>query len=109
MAQPLRAANEEVVSDRKRSEALNRHFAAVSKSLEETPMSMALDGIRRQKERRKLALGEVETNTFEAVFTHGELAHAIRKSKLRKAPGPDRISNILLRNLVASEKETCLN
>ena len=51
VAQPLRAANEEVVSDRKRSDALNRHFAAVSKSLEETPMSMALNGIRRQKER----------------------------------------------------------
>ena len=49
-------------------------------------MSMTLDGIRRDKEQRELVLGEVETNTFEAVFTHGELVHAVLKSRLGKAP-----------------------
>ena len=95
VAAPLLTTSGPVVSDAKRASVLNKHFAAVSKAAKKTNTSIALDKVRKAA----TVNGFTETHTFSQPFTCEEVAFAVRKSRLRKAPGPDRISNEMLRNL----------
>uniref|UniRef100_A0A2C9LSL5 Endonuclease/exonuclease/phosphatase domain-containing protein n=1 Tax=Biomphalaria glabrata TaxID=6526 RepID=A0A2C9LSL5_BIOGL len=95
-AAPLQTAQGLVVTDSKRSDALNHAFATISRTGERSEVSKALDSIRKAKAKRSYVYGEDETSTF---ITYGELDITLRKCKLRKAPGPDGISNEMLKHL----------
>ena len=72
------------------ADLLNNSFASISRSEKKTAVSRALNSERKEKEREPDKPEDLET--YNAPFCRAELDRAIAKYKLRKAPGPDKVT-----------------
>ena len=102
---PFYTDNEELVSDNKKSEHLNKHFASVSKSERKTNLDRGLKKNLKEEERNsKYPIPKI----FQDDFTLQELEKSMRLLKKKKSPGPDLIHNEMLINLGPKGKKALL-
>ena len=97
--------NEELISDKKKSEHLNKHFAAVSKSERKCTLDRGLKKNLKDEERNNQ---NPTPSIFQENFTMTELEKAMRLLKKNKSPGPDQIHNEMLSNLGTTGKKALL-
>ena len=76
-----------LVTDQKKAEHMNRFFASVSRASELTDLEK--EKLKELKTQEKAPTANI--SLFEAPFSKNELRNALRKLKLKKAPGPDKI------------------
>ena len=100
---PLTTLTEIIVSDFKKAELFNKHFASVNKGSKKDDLDRGLIGVLKAKEKDLMS-----PTTFEDFLTKGELEGAIKKLKKHKSPGPDKIHNEMLQNLGENGKATLL-
>ena len=105
-AKPFTDENSEVLTtDKKKAEHLNKFFASVTKSSKKTDLDRNLKKNLRAEER---ANKEHTPETFDKDITAGELEKALLLLKARKAPGPDKVHNEMLKKLSPKGKEALL-
>ena len=93
-----------LTSDKKKAEHLNKFFASVSKSDRKSTLDRELKKNLRAEERSAGHTPEA----FTKEITTGELEKALHLLKARKAPGPDKVHNEMLKRLSKNGKEALL-
>lgn len=101
---PMNDQGISITTDKKKAEHMNRAFASVSRAGNLTDQDK--DNLRNLKQKEKAPTAN--NSLFEENFTKSELRQAIRKIKLRKAPGPDKIHGEMLKRLGGTGKEALL-
>ena len=101
---PLNVEHENITSDQKKAEHFNRYFASVNRAGKLTTE----DKERLRALKRKEKAPTVNNSLFDDEFSKLEFDRALKKLKLRKAPGPDKIHNEMLHGLGQIGKETIL-
>ena len=101
---PMNDQGASIITDQKKAEHMNRAFASVSRSEKLTDQDK--DKLKDLKLREKAPTAN--NALFEEVLTKRELRQALRKIKLKKAPGPDKIHGEMLKRLGAAGKEALL-
>ncbi|GFR87739.1 H25N7.04 protein [Elysia marginata] len=101
---PLSTGDENIVEDQKKAEVFNKYFSSVNKAERATKKDKIL--LRKLKQKEK-APG-VNLSLFKDCFKLSELSRAIKKLKLRKSPGPDRLYNEMLLHLGLEGKKVLL-
>ncbi|GFR84197.1 reverse transcriptase [Elysia marginata] len=101
---PLSTGDESIVEDQKEAEVFNKYFSSVNKAERATKKDKIL--LRKLKQKKK-APG-VNLSLFEDCFKLSELNRAMKKLKLRKSPGPDRLHNEMLLHLGLEGKKVLL-
>ena len=101
----MRISGRVLSSDSAKASIFNKFFAATNKSSKRKVLDKALGKVLRSKEKSSLA----NIPLFEENFTIHELQSAMGKLQLRKAPGPDKISNEMILHLGPVGKSTLLN
>ena len=91
---PLTTETEVLVTDFKKAEHFNKHFASVNKSSKKDVLDRGLLDVLKGKEKDLMS-----PSIFQDFLTKGELEGAIKKLKKRKSPGPDKVHNEMLQNL----------
>ena len=102
---PLTTEKGIIAEEQRKAEQFNRHFAAVNRASKLTDQDKELLRNLKAKERAPQA----NLNIFEECFTLSELEKAMKKLKLRKSPGPDKIHNEMLTNLGTVGMQVILN
>ena len=87
----------------KKANAHNNYFSSIKKT-KRPNLDKGLKKLTRNMEKRA---GPFE-DLFTQAFTLSELKNSLKKCKLKKAPGPDRISNEMLVHLSQSGKNILL-
>jgi hypothetical protein len=93
------------VEDQKKAEAFNKYFASINRSDKRTEK----DKDRVQDLRLREHACTTSIALFEDEFTQSELIRAMKKLKLRKSPGPDKIHNEMLIHLGSVGKAVILH
>ena len=101
---PFTAGSEVLTSDTKKAEHLNKHFAKVTKATKKTELDRTLKKAL-QEEEFKL---DKTPGIFSEELTNGELDKALKMLKMRKAPGPVKVHNEMLKNLGETAKTALL-
>ena len=102
--EPLQRGDKLIADNRKKANAFNKHFATVNKKMKRNHLDRALKKILKKKEKAARA----NIKIFEADFTPEELQTEMKKLKMRKSPGPDEISNEMIRNLGTRSQQVLL-
>ncbi|GFR81082.1 RNA-directed DNA polymerase from mobile element jockey [Elysia marginata] len=89
---PLSTGDDTIVEDKRKAEVFNKYFSSVIKAERTTKKDKIL--LRELKQKEK-APG-VNLSFFQNCFKLSELNRAMKKLKLRKSPGPDRLHNEML-------------
>jgi len=92
---PMIANNETIIEDQKKAEVMNKHFASISKA--STLSDQDKKKLKELKAKEKMPSASLQV--FGDNFTLSELNRAMKKLKMRKAPGQDKIHNEMLANL----------
>ena len=100
---PLTTETELIISDFKKAEHFNRHFASVNKSSKKDDLDRGLLSVLKEKEKDLMS-----PTIFQDFLTSGELEGAMTKLKKRKSPGPDKVHNEMLQNLGEKGKAVLL-
>ena len=91
---PLDTGTEVLITDSRKAEHFNKHFASVNKSNKKDNLDKGLKSALKDKERDLMS-----PSIFQDQVTEMELDKAIKKLKKKKAPGPDKVHNEMLINL----------
>ena len=105
-AAPLISPDGEVAFAKEMADLLNQHFASFSRSEKKTAMSKARNKARKEQEREPDKLDDL--GTYNAPFCRTELDRAIGKSKLRKAPGPYKLTSKRFHHLGGKARDKIL-
>ena len=98
------ANNETIIEDQKKAEVMNKHFASISKASSLSEQDKAK--LKELREREKMPSASLQV--FEENFSMSELNKAMKKLKMRKAPGQDKLHNEMLVNLDDSGRKVIL-
>ena len=101
---PMIANNETIIEDQKKAEVMNKHFASISKASSLSEQDKAK--LKELREREKMPSASLQV--FEENFSMSELNKAMKKLKMRKAPGQDKLHNEMLVNLDDSGRKVIL-
>ena len=101
---PMDDQGSSIITDQKKAEHMNRAFASVSRAGNLTDQDKETIKNLKQKEKSPIA----NNSLFEENLTKKELKQALRKIKLKKAPGPDKIHGEMLKRLGAKGKDVLL-
>ena len=101
---PMNDQGSSIFTDQKKAEHMNRAFASVSRAGHLTDQDKDMLKDLKQKEKSPTA----NTSLFEENLTKKELKQALRRIKLKKAPGPDKIHGEMLKRLGAKGKDVLL-
>ena len=101
---PFHDGSEVLTSDVKKAQHLNKHFANVTKATKKTELDRNLKKALREEERKESSPPDIFSNDL----TKAELEKALKMLKLRKAPGPDRVHNEMLKNVGDKAKSALL-
>ena len=101
---PMDDKGTSIITDQKKAEHINRAFAVVSRAGKLTDQDKARLKELKQKEKSP----NTNISLFEDNFTKCELKQVLRKIKLKKAPGPDKIHGEMLKRLGAAGKDVLL-
>ena len=101
---PFHNDSEVLTSDCKKAEHLNKHFAKVTKASKKTDLDRNLKKALQEEERKESSSPDIFSNDL----TIAELEKAIKMLKQRKAPGPDRVHNEMLKNIGTKAKTALL-
>ena len=101
---PMIADNETIIQDQKKAEVINKHFASISKA--STLSDKDKDKLKELKAKEKMPSACLQV--FGENFTLTELNRAMKKLKMRKAPGQDKLHNEMLVNLDESGRNVIL-
>ena len=104
-AKPLQTEKEALVSDKKKAEHINKHFANVTKASRKTNLDRGLKQSLKEEEKKP---SDTLPSVFQDELTMSELEKAMRLLKKNKSPGPDLIHNEMLMNLSPKGKEALL-
>ena len=102
---PLKSEGELHVDDQKRANQHNKFFASISRA------DKVNDSDKRLIEELKAEESTPSANiqTFEEELTLSEFNKALKKLKVRKSPGPDKIHNEMLKHLGLPGRKVILN
>ena len=104
----MRDGEKMLISDKQKADAFAKTYATVSRHVRQKKLDRIAQ--RKMREPPARACQECGNQRTEmcAPFTMAELDRQIRETKLKKAPGPDGITNEMLRHLGAKAKEELL-
>ena len=102
---PFSSEGDLIVTDSKKAEHLNKHFAKVTKADKKTDLDRALKKNLQEEEKRE---SDTTPEIFSSLITPAELDKAISLLKNRKAPGPDKVHNEMLKNISNKGKTALL-
>ena len=102
---PMFCNNETIIEDQKKAEVMNKHFASISKASDLTDK----DKVKLKDLKAKEKMPSASLQIFEESFTLTELNRAMKKLKMRKAPGQDKLHNEMLVNLDDSGRRVLLS
>ena len=100
--QPLKDEKENIITGKKKAKLLNKMFSSITKGYKRKQLDKALLKIMNSKKGSKHAAAFVDP------FTSQELDRAIAKLQLRKTPGPDGITNEMIKHLGPRAKQVLL-
>ena len=100
---PLETESGNACSDARKAEAHNSFFTSI-KSTQRPNLDKSFKKLTRKMEKRSGPLMSIFTQNF----TMNELTNSLKKCKLKKAPGPDEISNEMLVQLSKYGKRVLL-
>ena len=102
--QPLKINGNLTSKPAKKAKIFNKTFSRINKSSKKTRLDKALWSLfKKQQKKRKPPIA-----AFEEEFTDTELLAAIKRLKICKAPGPDKIKNEMIIHLGARAKAILL-
>ena len=101
---PFHNDSEVLISDSKKAEHINKHFAKVTKATKKTVLDRNLKKALQEEERKDSSPPDIFSNDL----NKAELDKALKMLKLRKAPGPDRVHNEMLKNIGDTAKSALL-
>lgn len=101
---PMSQGKTLVTNSKKKANIFNKHFASTNKSQPRKHLDKAFQKILKKQEKSPTA----NINIFDTPFTEQELNEALKKLKIRKSPGPDKITNEMLQGLGHTAKEVLL-
>ena len=93
--QPLEGGGCPTPNNNKQANILNKHFAKVNHKLKRKQLDTAMTKVLRKQEKKLTA----NIKLFDTNFTPTEMKSALRKLKNGKTPGPDKITNEMMKNL----------
>ena len=102
--QPIQFDGKTTTNARKKATIFNRTFAKINKSSKRTALDKALFKLFKKKKNRPSNIA-----AFDKVFSETELEAALKKLKVCKAPGADKIKNEMIINLGLEAKRILLN
>ena len=102
---PMLKDGKKIVEGRKKANLFNKYLAGVSRSTRRKNLDNALWKIFKKNQKAP----SCNDLPFEQEFSIQELNSAIRKAALRKAPGPDDITNEMISHLGNLAKEKLLH
>ena len=93
--QPLEENGKQITNPKAKANLFNKAFSKINRATRRTNLDKALWKLFKKKSKSPTAV----LQTFEQDFSEGEFTAALKKLKLRKAPGLDKIKNEMLINL----------
>ena len=97
-----------LVSDKQKADAFAKTYANVSRQVRHQKIDLIAKRKMTQPEARSCKECSDQRTQFCAPFTPAELDYQLREAKLKKAPGPDGVTNEMLRHLGPQAKEELL-
>ena len=102
---PIETETGKATTDKEKATAFTKFYSSITKNNKRGALDKAFKKLTRTMEKRN---GPFES-VFAEMFTRKELDDSIRKGKLKKAPGPDGVTNEMLAQLSDASRDILLH